>query len=57
MASMDTSNVAAYSLQAGMTLKELWALLETLGRKPSQPQVREIVRIRRDLCNTGRELR
>ena len=54
---MDTSNVAAYSLQAGMTLKELWALLETLGRKPGQPQIREIMRIRKQLRNTARELR
>ena len=53
---MDISNVAAYSLQAGMTLKELWALLETLGRRLDKPQMREIMRIRKHLRTTGREL-
>ena len=54
---MDISNVAAYSLQAGMTLKELWALLETLGRKLDQPQMREIARIRGQLKATARWIR
>ena len=54
---MDIGNVAAYSLQAGMTLKELWALLETMGRKPTQPQMREIGRLRTQLRRTAREMR
>ena len=54
---MDINNVAAYSLQCGMTLQELFKLLQTLGRKPSNEQVTQIKAIRQQLRNTGRELR
>jgi len=54
---MDTGNIAAYSLQAGMTLEQLWRLLETLGKTPSATQVAEIKAIRRQLRTTARELR
>ena len=54
---MDTSNVAAYSLQAGMTIKQLLRLLETIGKPASDKQLVEIMQIRRQLRNTARELR
>jgi len=57
MQRMDLSNVAAYSLQAGMTLKELMAFCTTIGKVPSKEQVEAIVSIRRQLRNTAREIR
>ena len=54
---MNLSNVAAYSLQAGMTLKELMAFCTTIGKVPSKEQVEAIVSIRRQLRNTAREIR
>jgi len=54
---MDLNNVAAYSLQAGMTIGELLRLLETLGKVPDKAQVAEIKAIRRQLRSTARELR
>jgi len=54
---MDTNNIAAHSLQAGMTIKELLRLMATLGKQPNQAQVSEIKAIRKQLRNTNRELR
>jgi len=54
---MNISNVAAHSLQAGMTIKELVRLMETLGQAPSKDQLNEISVIRKQLRNTAKELR
>ena len=57
MKSVDISNVAAYSLQAGMTLQELAQFMRTLGKEPDKQELMTIGAIRAQLKNTGRYLR
>ena len=54
---VDVSNVAAYSLQAGMTMRELERLFKTLGKQPDKQTMRQIGAIRSQLRGTAKELR
>jgi hypothetical protein len=54
---MDISNVAAYSLQAGMTMQELSRFMQTLGKQPDKQELKHIAEIRRQLANTCRYLK